>query len=88
MQTSMRAILLSAAVLSALGLTLNAKEPKLKAAEVVKKHLESIGPARMRAAIRTRVIEGRTRMKLEAGAVGPGASGMLAGTLALASAGS
>ncbi len=72
----------------ALAVILAGKEPKFKVDELVKKHLDSIGTAQSRAAIRTRTIEGRTRMKMEAGEVGPGASGLVAGTLALASAGS
>jgi hypothetical protein len=73
--------------LAALVPFVRAREPKLTAEDVVRKHLESIGPAQRLAAIRTRVVEGRTRMKMETGEVGPGASGLAAGTLTLASAG-
>ncbi len=65
-----------------------AKEPKLKAEDVVRKHLESIGPVQARAGIQTRIVEGRVRMKMETGEPGPGGSGLAAGTLAIASAGS
>lgn len=87
MRILLRAILALAAVCIALGSSGLAKEPKLKAEDVVRRHLDAIGPAQRLAAIQTRVIVGRTRMKLEAGEAGPGASAMAAGTLSLASAG-
>jgi hypothetical protein len=87
MRILLRAIVMLAAVCIAPGSAGLAKETKLKAQDIVKKHLDAIGPAQKLAAIQTRVIVGRTRMKLEAGEVGPGASAMVAGTLFLASAG-
>jgi hypothetical protein len=87
MRILLRSIVVLAAVCVAPGSAGLAKEPKLKAEDVVKRHLDAIGPAQRLAAIQTRVIVGRTRMKLEAGEVGPGASAMAAGTLSLASAG-
>lgn len=62
-------------------------EPKLSAEDVVKKHLDSIGPAQLRSGIASRVVEGRARMKMEDGAAGPAASGLAAGTLSFASKG-
>jgi len=88
MGISSRSILAVFAIMGALCKAPSAKEPKLRAEDVVRNHLESIGPAQKRAAIRTRSIEGRARMKMEAGEVGPGASGLAAGTLAIVSAGS
>jgi len=82
-----RAIAILMAVCMVPGSAGLAKEPKLKADDIVKRHLDAIGPAPRLAAIRTRVIVGRTRMKLEAGEVGPGASAMVAGTLSLAGTG-
>ena len=67
MRILLRAILALAAVCIALGSSGLAKEPKLKAEDVVRRHLDAIGPAQRLAAIQTRVIVGRTRMKLEAG---------------------
>lgn len=72
----------------ALAGAVQAGEPKLKAEDVVKKHLESIGSAEKRAAIKSRAAEGRARMKIVVGPQGPGAQGLAAGTFALVSEGS
>lgn len=65
-----------------------AKSPKLKAEDVVARHLDALGTASSRAAVQTRAIEGRSRMKFEAGATGAAAQGLAAGGARIISGGS
>jgi hypothetical protein len=88
MRIHSRSLLPILAVFGTLVSAVQTKEPKLKAEDVVGRHLESIGPAEKRTAIRTRVIEGRARMRMGAGESGPGASGLATGGMTLASEGS
>lgn len=66
----------------------SAKDPKLKADDVAQKHLDSIGTAERRASVKSRAISGDVRMKIDVGAQGPAAQGLVAGTLSLVSSGS
>jgi hypothetical protein len=88
MHNSFRSILALAAAFGVFSCGIHAREQKLKSEDVVQKHLDSIGSAQKRAAIKTRSITGGARMKVEVGAQGPAAQGLVAGTLALASSGS
>ena len=49
---------------------IRAKEPKLKAEDVVERHLESIGPAHIRSALKSCKVEGRSTLEILIGGSG------------------